>query len=84
MDTLTLTSEAEEFTLSEIASDPSDGIHGKFKVHSFVIRMWQEQSDDKTHPAIWRGRITHIPDNEHQHFTDLKILVSFIESYLKE
>lgn len=70
--------------MSEIASDPSDGINGKFTFHSFVIRMWLEQSDEKTLAATWRGRITHIPGNEHQHFTDLKIIAAFIQSYLKE
>jgi len=70
--------------LSEIASDPPDGIHDKFTIHSFVIRMWLEQSDERARPGVWRGRVTHLPGNEQQHFTDLKNIVSFIKSYLKE
>lgn len=70
--------------MSEFASDPSDGINDKFTIHSFVIRLWLEQSDEKTRSAIWRGRITHIPGNEHQHFNDLKNIALFIQSYLKE
>ncbi len=70
--------------MSEITSDPSDGINGKFTIHSFIIRMWLEQSDEKASHGIWRGRITHLPGNEHQHFTDIKIVTSFINSYLKE
>jgi hypothetical protein len=82
--TSTLTSEIEELTLSEIISDPSDGINGKFTIHSFIIRMWLEQSDEKARHSIWRGRITHLPGNEQQHFTDIKNIASFIKSYLKE
>jgi hypothetical protein len=70
--------------LSEIASDPPDGIHDKFIIHSFVIRMWLEQSDEKARHETWRGRITHIPGNEQQYFTDIKTIASFIKSYLKE
>jgi hypothetical protein len=46
--------------------------------------MWLEQSDQKTRRGIWRGRITHIPSNEQQYFTDIKNIASFIKSYLKE
>lgn len=70
--------------MSEIASDPSDSVHGKLIIHSFIIRMWLEQPDEKARHGIWRGRITHIPGNEQQYFTDVKSIASFVKSYLKK
>jgi hypothetical protein len=84
MEQLAFLQRLEEFILSEITSDPSDGIHGKFTIHSFLIRMWLEQSEDQSRHVIWRGRITHIPSNEQQYFTDEKNILSFIKSHLKE
>lgn len=66
------------------ASDPPDGLHDTFVVHSFIVRMWLEQSEENTGPAIWRGRITHIPGNEHHYFIDTSNIAMFINSYLKE
>lgn len=70
--------------MSEIASDPPDGINDKFMIHSFIIRMWLEQPDEEARHGTWRGRITHIPGNEQHYFTDTKSIASFVTSYLKE
>ena len=70
--------------MSEIASDSMDGIDDKYTIHSFIIRMWLEQFDEKTRRGSWRGRITHIPGDEQQYFTDQKIISAFINSYLNE
>jgi len=75
---------AEELVLSESISPPPDDTYGEFTIHSFIIRMWLERSDEKARHGIWRGRIIHFPGNEQQYFTDIKIIASVIKSYLEE
>jgi hypothetical protein len=60
------------------------GIDGKASIHSFIIRMRLEQSDEDGDRVIWRGRITHVPGDEHQYFTDIKTIPKIIRSYLKD
>jgi hypothetical protein len=46
--------------------------------------MWLEQANESTDAEIWRGRISHIPGDEHQYFTNRKAISKFIRIYLKE
>jgi hypothetical protein len=57
---------------------------GKASIHSFIIRMWLEQPDENGEQTIWRGRITHVPGDENQYFTDMKTIPKFIRLHLKE
>ncbi len=70
--------------MSETASESVDGIDEEYTIHSFIIRMWLEEVDEKTRRGNWRGRITHIPGDEQQYFTDIKLISTFINSYLNE
>jgi hypothetical protein len=59
-----------------------DGIDEKYTIHSFIIRMWLEEIDEKTRRGNWRGRITHIPSGQQEYFIDIKSISTFIKSYL--
>ena len=52
-------------------------------IHSFVIRVWLEETDTDTREAVWRGHITHIPGDERKYLKDLSEIPTFIEGYLK-
>ena len=53
------------------------------QTHSFIIRVWLEETIQETGQAVWRGHITHLPDGERRYVEDLNGIVCFIASYLK-
>lgn len=50
-------------------------------VHSFVVKIWLEEANAQT-GDLWRGHITHVPDNERHYFQTLAGLNAFIELYV--
>lgn len=50
--------------------------------HSFVIRIWVEETVEKTGRVSWRGHITHVGDGKRRHFQNLDDLIEFIAEYL--
>jgi hypothetical protein len=53
-------------------------------VHSFMIRLWQEEGETDTSPNRWRGHITHIPGNQRRYIEDLDAIKHFIGPYLRD
>jgi hypothetical protein len=54
----------------------------EYERHSFVIKIWLEDSDDSSHQAKWRGQITHVGDQEKRYVESLHDITSFIRGYL--
>lgn len=52
-------------------------------VHSFMIRLWQEEAQVSSQLDHWRGHITHIPGNQRRYIEDLDAIKDFIESHLR-
>ena len=50
--------------------------------HSFVIKIWMEETREEAGEFIWRGRIIHIPSNQQFYFTTLKQIPDFIQPYI--
>jgi hypothetical protein len=51
-------------------------------VHSFVIRVWQEELDGDGSVG-WRGHITHVPSEERIYLKELGEVLDFVVPYLK-
>ncbi len=51
-------------------------------LHSFVVRIWLEDSVENDRQVKWRGQITHLPGNESHSFNDLQNIAAFIRLYL--
>jgi len=51
--------------------------------HSFIIRVWLEETIEESDQTIWRGRVTHVPSHEQRYFQDLNDLIVFIQDYTK-
>lgn len=51
------------------------------RTHSFVIRIWMEETDG---PPTWRGQITHVMSGNRRYFSDPREVVSFLLLYLDE
>ncbi|HEX6606872.1 MAG TPA: hypothetical protein VF276_08160 [Chloroflexia bacterium] len=52
--------------------------------HSFIIRIWLEETAEEGQPAVWRGHITHVPSGRRRYLQEFDALVSFIAPYLEE
>ena len=52
--------------------------------HSFIIRIWLEESDPDAARAEWRGHITHVPGGERLYLDDLARIRWFIVPYLEQ
>jgi hypothetical protein len=51
-------------------------------LHSFIVRLWLEETDEETGRAVWRGYITHVPSGTRRYLTDLSEIAAFIAPYL--
>jgi hypothetical protein len=54
------------------------------KSHSFVVKIWLEETVAEDGRVTWRGYITHVPSKERMYFEDLKTISRFILPYLKK
>lgn len=51
--------------------------------HSFVVKIWLEETAEETGLARWRGHVTHVPSGEGRYVKDLSEVTAFLASYLK-
>lgn len=52
--------------------------------HSFIVKVWLEETVEEAGRATWRGHITHVPGEERLYLKDLDRISDFIASYLEE
>ena len=52
--------------------------------HSFVVKVWLEETVEEAGRAKWRGHITHVPSGERRYVKDLDEITAFIAPYLEE
>ncbi len=52
--------------------------------HSFVVRVWLEESVQEAGRATWRGHVTHVPSGERRYLKDLDDTTAFMAFYLKK
>lgn len=52
-------------------------------IHSFIIKIWLEETVEEAGRAIWRGHITHVPSGERRYLKDLDDIAVFITPYLE-
>lgn len=54
------------------------------KVHSFVVKLWLEETGDEPAKVDWHGYITHVPGGERRYLKKLSDVSDFIGLYLEE
>lgn len=52
--------------------------------HSFVIKIWLEETADEAGQAVWRGQITHVPSGKQSFLGNLYEIPLLIAPYLQE
>ncbi|MBV9788457.1 MAG: hypothetical protein JOZ51_09810 [Chloroflexi bacterium] len=51
--------------------------------HSFIIRIWREQTDERSDRAIWRGYIRHVPSRQQRYLRSFEDIVFFIIDHVE-
>lgn len=54
------------------------------KVHSFIVKLWQEEVGDEADKAFWHGYITHVPGGERRYIKRMNDINDFIVLHLGE
>jgi hypothetical protein len=54
------------------------------KTHSFIVKVWLEETADEPRRVTWRGHITHVPGGERRYLKDLDEIAFFTVPYLRE
>lgn len=52
--------------------------------HTFLLRVWIEETMDEGGRLTWRGHITHLPDERRRHVETFGQIVQFIRQHLAE
>ena len=51
--------------------------------HSFIVKVWLEETIEQSGQAKWRGYITHVPSGRRQYLESLDGVADFITGYLE-
>jgi hypothetical protein len=51
--------------------------------HSFIVKVWLEETVEEAGRAKWRGYITHVPSGERRYVRDMDEITAFIAPYLE-
>jgi hypothetical protein len=51
--------------------------------HSFIVKIWLEETIEETGQAEWRGYITHVPSNERRYVRNMNEIAVFVAPYLE-
>jgi len=52
-------------------------------IHSFIVKVWLEETVDEEGQAKWRGHITHVSIGERRYLQRPSEITDFIVPYLK-
>lgn len=53
------------------------------ETHSFIVKVWLEESVEKAGRAKWRGHITHVLSGERRYLQRLSAIGDFIMPYME-
>jgi hypothetical protein len=54
------------------------------EVHSFIVKVWLEETLAEGGKATWRGHITHVLTGRRRYLQNLSVIPIFIMPYLEE
>lgn len=53
------------------------------EIHSFIIKVWLEETAEEVGRVLWRGYITHVPSGERRYIEDFEAIQRFMIPYLE-
>lgn len=55
----------------------------EYDPHSFIVKVWIEETTEEAGRATWRGHITHVPGGERRYIDSLDDIIAFVSHYLR-
>ena len=52
--------------------------------HSFIVKIWLEETAEEAGRARWRGYVTHVPSGKRRYLKDVRDVAAFVSPYLEE
>jgi hypothetical protein len=52
--------------------------------HTFIVKIWLEETLEESGKAKWRGYITHVLSGKRGYFEELRKIIDFIMPYLEK
>lgn len=52
--------------------------------HSFIVKIWLEETAQEAGVARWRGHVTHVPSGDRHYVRDLSDVTALFASYLQD
>jgi hypothetical protein len=49
--------------------------------HSFIVKVWLEETAEASGQTIWRGHVTHVHSNKRRYVKSLDDIAAFIAAY---
>jgi hypothetical protein len=68
------------------ADQPADDIGSdlaEFTTHSFIVKIWLEETPEESNGPFWRGHITHVLSGKRNYFQDLHGINTFVAPFLE-
>jgi hypothetical protein len=72
---------AQSLSWEDFVDEPRNQLT-EFNTHSFVIKLWFDDSDRESEGEAWRGYITHVSSGTRRYLKNLGDILNFIEPYL--
>lgn len=51
--------------------------------HSFIVKIWVEETGEEAGRAMWRGHITHVLSGKRRYLQELNSVTDFIAPYIE-
>ena len=61
-----------------------DSHEDDIELHSFIVRIWLEETQSNPQLKIWRGHITYVNHGDRHYFNDINEIPGFIAPHLRE
>ena len=71
-------------TFPSLAVQEGDVDTFESNTHSFVIKIWLEETQEEAESSSWRGHITHVPSKQRRYVENLDGISSFVSTYLEQ
>ncbi len=52
--------------------------------HSFIVKVWLEETAEEAGRPTWRGRITHVPSGKKRYVKNMDEIIAFVVPYLQD
>jgi hypothetical protein len=67
-----------------LAGQNAEELNGTSDIHSFIIRIWLEETEIKARRRLdWHGQITYVRNGERHYIRNLNEIPEFIRARLK-